>query len=141
MNYENENNFLETLIKRISKLPGLGPRSARRIIFYLLKNKELHLRPIIESLIQVEKNIKKCWQVNAVATNNILKACKINNINHLIFTSSSEVYGEQIYEKIDEKHPLLGKNIYALSKIASENYITDFRRRNKKSKGRLHICF
>ena len=36
MNYENENNFLETLIKRISKLPGLGPRSARRIIFYLL---------------------------------------------------------------------------------------------------------
>ena len=60
MNYENENNFLETLIKRISKLPGLGPRSARRIIFYLLKNKELHLRPLIESLIQVEKNIKKC---------------------------------------------------------------------------------
>ena len=60
MNYENENNFLETLIKRISKLPGLGPRSARRIIFYLLKNKELHLKPIIESLIQVEKNIKKC---------------------------------------------------------------------------------
>ena len=54
MNYENENNFLETLIKKISKLPGLGPRSARRIIFYLLKNKELHLRPIIESLILVD---------------------------------------------------------------------------------------
>ena len=33
----------------------------------------------------------------------------------MIFSSSSEVYGEQIYEKIDEKHPLLGKNIYALS--------------------------
>ncbi len=91
----------------------------------------IHLAAVL-GVENTEKNIKKCWQVNAVATNNILKACKINNINHLIFTSSSEVYGEQIYENIDEKHPLLGKNIYALSKIASENYITDFRRRNKK---------
>ena len=64
MNYENENNFLETLIKRISKLPGLGPRSARRIIFYLLKNKELHLRPLIESLIQVDKNIQNISSKN-----------------------------------------------------------------------------
>ena len=57
---ENQENSLEILVKRFSKLPGLGPRSARRIVFYLLKNKELNLKPIIESLIQVEQNIVKC---------------------------------------------------------------------------------
>lgn len=91
----------------------------------------IHLAAVL-GVENTEKNIKKCWQVNALGTSNILKACKINNINYLIFSSSSEVYGEQIYEKIDEKHPLLGKNIYALSKIASENYITDLSRGNKK---------
>ena len=57
---DNETNYLEILIKRFSKLPGLGPRSARRIIFHLLKNKDLFLNPLIESLIEVEKRIVKC---------------------------------------------------------------------------------
>ena len=83
MTYENENNFLETLIKRISKLPGLGPRSARRIIFYLLKNKELHLRPLIESLIQVEKNIKKCKVCGNIDLNEICSICSDENRNKL----------------------------------------------------------
>ena len=57
---DSETNYLEILIKRFSKLPGLGPRSARRIIFHLLKNKDLFLNPLIESLIEVEKRIVKC---------------------------------------------------------------------------------
>ena len=53
-------NFLENIIKRLSKLPGLGPRSARRIIFHLLKNKDEFITPLIEELIQVKENIITC---------------------------------------------------------------------------------
>lgn len=53
-------NFLENIIKRLSKLPGLGPRSARRIIFHLLKNKDEFISPLIEELIQVKENIITC---------------------------------------------------------------------------------
>ena len=52
--------ILENLIKRLSKFPGLGPRSARRIIFHLLKNKDEFITPLIEELIQVKENIITC---------------------------------------------------------------------------------
>jgi nucleoside-diphosphate-sugar epimerase len=90
----------------------------------------IHLAAVL-GVENTEKNIKKCWNVNALGTKNILQACKLNHVNHIIFSSSSEVYGEQIYPKIDENHPLLGKNIYAMSKIASENFITEYKKRNK----------
>lgn len=71
---DNETNYLEILIKRFSKLPGLGPRSARRIIFHLLKNKDLFLNPLIESLIEVEKRIVKC---DICGNLDIKKTCSI----------------------------------------------------------------
>ena len=45
---------LGELINIFSKLPSLGPRSARRIVLYLLKNKE----KIIPSLITTIENVK-----------------------------------------------------------------------------------
>ena len=53
-------NFLENTIKRLSKLPGLGPRSARRIIFHLLKNKDEILTPLIQDLLEVREKIITC---------------------------------------------------------------------------------
>ena len=53
-------NILEDLIKNISRLPGLGPRSARRIIFHLLKNKNQYLEPLINELIMVKEKIINC---------------------------------------------------------------------------------
>ena len=40
--------YLEKLIKKVSKLPGLGPRSSRRVILHLLKDKEKLLLPLIK---------------------------------------------------------------------------------------------
>ncbi len=53
-------NFLENTIKRLSKLPGLGPRSARRIIFHLLKDKDEILTPLIQDLLEVREKIITC---------------------------------------------------------------------------------
>tara|TARA_B110000902_G_C14189709_1_gene543698 strand:+ start:211 stop:1188 length:978 start_codon:yes stop_codon:yes gene_type:complete len=90
----------------------------------------IHLAAML-GVENTEKNKNKCWEVNVTGTENILKACKVNKINFFIFSSSSEVYGSQIYNKIDENHPLLGNNIYAVAKIASENSIKFFKRNNK----------
>ena len=51
---------IEKLIKIIAKLPALGTRSARRIVLYLLKQKEGVLLPLIEALTSVAENIKTC---------------------------------------------------------------------------------
>ncbi len=51
---------LDDLISLISRLPGFGPKSARRISLYLIKNKENLMKPLSDSLKQVYKNIVRC---------------------------------------------------------------------------------
>ena len=51
---------IEDLIKIISKLPGLGPKSARRIVLKLINNREELIKPLAKTLAEVYKNIVRC---------------------------------------------------------------------------------
>ena len=51
---------IEDLIKIISKLPGLGPKSAKRIVLKLINNREELIKPLTNTLAQVYKNIVRC---------------------------------------------------------------------------------
>lgn len=51
---------IERLIGLLSKLPALGPRSARRAVLYLLNKRESHFAPLIEAMNQVIENISEC---------------------------------------------------------------------------------
>ena len=51
---------IENLVKLISKLPGLGPKSARRIILKLINNRSELIRPMLSSLNDLYKNISRC---------------------------------------------------------------------------------
>ena len=53
-------NEIEELIKLISKFPGLGPKSARRIILKLINNRNEIMKPMLHSLNNVYKNISRC---------------------------------------------------------------------------------
>ena len=54
---------IEELVRIISKLPGLGPKSARRIILKLINNKEKIHKPLINSLADVFKIFKDVMNV------------------------------------------------------------------------------
>ncbi len=51
---------IEDLIKAISKFPGLGPKSAKRIILKLINNKDEIMKPTINALVSVYKDISRC---------------------------------------------------------------------------------
>lgn len=51
---------IETLIQKISRLPGLGQRSARRIVVHMIKNKEHIFEPILTSMQKVSATVKTC---------------------------------------------------------------------------------
>ena len=53
-------NEIEDLIKLISKLPGLGPKSAKRIVLKLINNRDELVKPMASSLAQLYKNISRC---------------------------------------------------------------------------------
>ena len=51
---------IDELIKLFSKLPGLGPKSAKRIILKLINNKESMVKPLAQSLAKVYKKVTRC---------------------------------------------------------------------------------
>ena len=51
---------IDNLIKLISKLPGLGPKSAKRIILKMINNRKELMQPLAENISQVFKNVIRC---------------------------------------------------------------------------------
>jgi recombination protein RecR len=55
-----KNNHLEQLIYLFSKLPGLGQRSARRIVLHLLQDKDIRLKSLYDAIGSVQETITTC---------------------------------------------------------------------------------
>ncbi len=51
---------IEDLVKLISKLPGLGPKSAKRIVLKLINNRDEIIKPLANTLAKVYKNVTRC---------------------------------------------------------------------------------
>jgi recombination protein RecR len=51
---------LDTLIQLLAKLPGLGPRSARRAALHLIKRRESLMMPLAMALTQAAEAIRRC---------------------------------------------------------------------------------
>jgi NAD dependent epimerase/dehydratase len=63
---------------------------------------------------------------NVNGTLNVLMACRKYNIDKLVHTSSSEVYGTALSVPIDETHPLQGQSPYSASKIGADKLVESF---------------
>ena len=62
-------NEIEDLIKLISKLPGLGPKSAKRIVLKLINNRDELVKPLASVLAQVYKNVTRCNSCGSLKSN------------------------------------------------------------------------
>jgi len=97
-------NEIDELIKIISKLPGLGPKSARRIILKLINNRSEIMRPMLNTLTDVFKNISRCQSCgtlksslsrcsNCEVTNKKYnKICVVENIADQWSIENSSIY-------------------------------------------------
>ena len=67
---------IEELIKQFSKLPGLGPKSAKRIILKLINNKQNMIKPLAESLATVYKSVIRCVNCGNLKIVNKICVCE-----------------------------------------------------------------
>lgn len=65
---------IEHLIKMLSRLPGLGPRSARRVALHLLKNRESLMLPLAQGLARAADVIEECPSCHNLDT---VKPCSV----------------------------------------------------------------
>jgi UDP-glucose 4-epimerase len=85
----------------------------------------LNLDAIIHLAAQIHVDLSiinpaETFKINLVGTMKILEFARMNDIKKFLFASTSEVYGSAEYVPMDEKHPLLAKHPYGVSKIASD---------------------
>tara|TARA_B100002052_G_C15724455_1_gene525692 strand:- start:163 stop:777 length:615 start_codon:yes stop_codon:yes gene_type:complete len=71
---------INKLIKLISKLPGLGPKSAKRIILKLINNRQELMKPLAQTLSETYKNVIRCNNCGSLKSNDSnCENCQINS--------------------------------------------------------------
>lgn len=66
---------IETLINLLSRMPGLGPRSARRAVLHLVRKRESLLLPLADALQTARKSIVTCSTCGAIDTTDPCTIC------------------------------------------------------------------
>ncbi|MEM7669529.1 MAG: recombination mediator RecR [Pseudomonadota bacterium] len=67
---------IERLIELMAKLPGLGPRSARRAALTLVKRKERLMVPLAAAMAEVAERIRPCVTCGNIAADDLCDICK-----------------------------------------------------------------
>ena len=131
---------IEELIKLISKFPGLGPKSAKRIVLKLINNRDELVKPLAKTLAEVYKNISRCKICGILKSNSIdcnysncnivkkkyEKICVVENISDQWSIESSNIYTGYYH--------ILGGNISSVGKRKEDLLINSLVERVKKNK-------
>jgi len=95
---------IEELIKLIAKLPGLGPKSAKRIVLKLINNRDELVKPMANTLAQVYKHVIRCQSCGTLKSNSF--GC--NNCENI-----KEKYNKIcVVEDIADQWSIENSNIY-----------------------------
>tara|TARA_B100000575_G_C23115664_1_gene644932 strand:+ start:1148 stop:1747 length:600 start_codon:yes stop_codon:yes gene_type:complete len=114
---------IDKLINDISKLPGLGRRSAQRIALFLLKNKDKNLSPLIESLSLSYDKIIECKNCGNIDMQNPCNICLNKSRDNSTICVVEDVSDLWTFEKIGIYRGLyyvLGGSLSAIQGIGTD---------------------
>jgi len=112
--------ILEKLIKKVSKLPGLGPRSSRRVILYLLKDKEKLFLPLIQDMNDVANKVKSCIECGNLDEKEICDICTNTSRNNKIICiveTVADLWAMERSNVYNGKYHILGGVLSAIDGI------------------------
>ncbi len=66
---------IEALIDQVARLPGLGPRSARRVVLHLLRRRGQAMLPLAQALEAVARGARDCTICGNISTAEICPVC------------------------------------------------------------------
>jgi recombination protein RecR len=67
---------LQRLIDELSKLPGIGPKSAQRVAFHILKVQPVEARALTEAIVEVKEKVRLCERCFNVASTELCEYCR-----------------------------------------------------------------
>jgi recombination protein RecR len=115
---------IETLITLLAKLPGLGPRSARRVALQLIKKREALLMPLAQALAEAARAVRPCAVCGNVDTIDPCGLCKDPRRDPALLCVVEEVGDLWALERAQVfkgRYHVLGGTLSALDGVGPEN--------------------
>lgn len=111
------------LINELSKLPGIGPKSASRLAVYLIKNPSLDFRDLGEALLNLKQDLVYCSECGNIADHNPCRICSDSARSNKILCIVEELLDVVAIEKLHSfngKYHVLGGHLSPLDGITAE---------------------
>lgn len=84
MNFDSAAEPVARLIEEFNKLPGVGPKTAARLTYYLLKMPEIEAKSLAEAIVNLKEKVTLCSCCQNTTEVNPCKICADNNRDHTI---------------------------------------------------------
>lgn len=115
---------IERLIESLAKLPGLGPRSARRAVLHILRKRESYMLPLAALLKEVAEAVKVCERCGNLDTDSPCRICRDGKRDPSVLCVVEEVADLWALERMGSfkgRYHVLGGTLSALNGTGPED--------------------
>lgn len=119
---------IEALSQALARLPGLGPRSARRVVLHLIKKRDSALEPLLTALAEVAEKLTECAVCGNVDTKNPCSVCSDPRRDESMLCVVEEVADLWALDKsrlFPGRYHVLGGRLSALDGVRPEDLSID----------------
>src|SRR5215213_10824549 len=128
---------IEALSQALARLPGLGPRSARRAVLHLMKKRETALQPLLSALQSVSEKLSTCSTCGNVDTADPCSICRDprrDDKSLCVVEEVADLWALDRSRLFPGRYHVLGGRLSALDGVGPEDLTID-RLINRVSKG------
>ena len=115
---------IEALIELMARLPGLGPRSARRAVLHLVKKRDTQLLPLAQMMERVGRSVRACLNCGNLATGDICGICaseKRRNGQLCVVEDVADLWAMERAQVFQGRYHVLGGTLSPLDDIGPED--------------------
>ena len=114
---------IDALIELMAKLPGLGPRSARRAVLHLIRKRGLLMAPLADAMQQVSVSARECLNCGNIGTSDICDICsdpKRANGTICVVEDVADLWAMERAAVFKGRYHVLGGSLSALDAVGPE---------------------
>ncbi|HCI05890.1 MAG: recombination mediator RecR [Ascidiaceihabitans sp.] len=114
---------IDALIDLMAKMPGLGPRSARRAVLHLIRKRALLLTPLADIMQVVAETARECLNCGNVGTTDVCDLCTSNeraNGEICVVESVADLWAMERSNVFKGRYHVLGGTLSALDAVGPQ---------------------
>lgn len=120
--------FIEDLVRILARLPGIGPRSARRLALHMLSNRDKVLAPLIMQMSRTAEKVTVCTQCGNLDETDPCTICADTRRNHktiCVVQGISDLWAIERTRLYDGVYHILGGVLSALNGVRPDDLTID----------------